>query len=116
MEREVLLLLPLPAGVDGDSALVRRLFERWWQGAAAVALGEAEGWPMPVERGFSGAGVPLALRFWLWRRRASRVIVAGVGAAGRVAELRRLGWAAELPGGASCDTGAADAPGLLRPA
>ena len=57
MEREVLLLLPLPAGVDSDSALVRRLFERWWQGAAAVA-----------------------------------------------------------PGGASCDTGAADAPGLLRPA
>jgi hypothetical protein len=116
MEREILLLLPLPAGVDGDSALVRRLFERWWQGAAVVALGAVEGWPMPVERAFSGAGVPLALRFWLWRRRASRVIVAGVGAAGLVAELRRLGWAAELPGGASCDTGAADAPGLLRPA
>lgn len=116
MEREVLLLLPLPAGVDGDSALVRRLFERWWQGAAAVALGAAEGWPVPVERRFAGVGVPLALRFWLWRRRASRVIVAGVGAAGLVAELRRLGWAAELPGGASCDTGAADALGLLRPA
>jgi len=116
MEREVLLLLPPPAGLDADSPLSRRLFERWWQGAAAVALGAAEGWPVPVERRFAGAGVPLALHFWLWRRRASRVIVAGVGAAGLVAELRRLGWAAELPGGASCDTGAADAPGLLRPA
>lgn len=116
MECEVLLLLPLPAGVDSDSALVRRLFERWWLGAAAVVLGAAEGWPVPVERRFAGAGVPLALRFWLWRRRASRVIVAGVGAAALVAELRRLGWVAELPGGASCDTGAVDAPGLLRPA
>ena len=116
MEREILLLLPLPAGVDGHSALVRRLFERWWQGAAAVALGAAEGWPMPVERRFAGAGVSLALRFWLWRRRASRVIVARGGAAGLVPAVPHLGWAAELPGDASCDTDAADAPGLLRPA
>ncbi len=116
MEREVLLLLPLPAGSDEESPLLRLVFERWWQGAAAVALGAADGWPVPVERTFTGVGVPLALRFWLWRRRGARVIVAGVGAAGLVAELRRLGYAAELPGGASCDTGAADALGLLRPA
>lgn len=114
MEREVLLLLPLPAGVNGDSALVRCLFEHWWQGAAALALGAADGWPVPVERTFTGVGVSLALRFWLWRRRASRVIVAGVGAAALVAELRRLGVAAELPGGASCDTATAGAAGLLR--
>lgn len=62
MEREVLLLLPLPAGVDSDSALVRRLFERWWQGAAAVALGGAEGWPVPFEQRFAGVGVSLTLR------------------------------------------------------
>ena len=114
MEREVLLLLPLLAGVDDDSALVRLLFERWWQGAAAAALGAAGDWPVPVERRFAGAGVPLALRFWLWRRRAGRVIVAGVGAAGLVAELRRQGFAAELPGGASCDTDTAGTAGLLR--
>ncbi len=114
MEREVLLLLPLPAGVEADSLLLRRLFERWWQGAAAVALGASEGWPVPVERTFTGVGVPLALRFWLWRRRVSRVIVAGVGAAAIVAELRRLGWVAELPGGASCETATVGAAGLLR--
>jgi len=114
MEREVLLLLPLPAGSDEESPLLRLVFERWWQGAAAVALGAADGWPVPVERTFTGVGVPLALRFWLWRRRGARVIVAGVGAAGLVAELRRLGFAAELPGGASCDTATAGAAGLLR--
>lgn len=114
MEREVLLLLPLPAGVDGDSPLARRLFERWWQGAPALALGDVGGWPMPVERTFSAGGVPPALRFWLWRRRVRRVIVAGVGAAAIVAELRCLGFAAELPGGASCDTAMAGAAGLLR--
>jgi len=114
MEREVLLLLPLPAGADAESVLVRMVFERWWLGASAVALGAAGGWPVPVERSFAGTGVPLALRFWLWRRRASRMIVAGVGAARLVAELRRQGYAAELPGGASCDTGAADAPVGLR--
>lgn len=114
MEREVLLLLPLPEGADAESVLVRMVFERWWQGASAVALGAAGGWPVPVERSFAGAGAMLALRFWLWRRRAHLVIVAGVGAARLVAELRRLGYAAELPGGASCETGAADAPVGLR--
>lgn len=115
MEREVLLLLPLPAGVEADSALLRLMFERWWQGASAVALGAAGGWPMPVERRFAGGRVTPALRFWLWRQRAQRVIVAGVGAAALVAELCRLGFAAELPGGASCDTDMAGVAGLLRP-
>lgn len=114
MEREILLLLPLPAGVGGDSPLLRRLFERWWLGASAVALGAAGGWPMLVERSFAGAGAMLALRFWLWRQRAHRVIVAGAGAARLVAELSRLGYAAGLLGGASCETGAAEAPVGLR--
>jgi hypothetical protein len=33
MEREILLLLPLLAGVEDDSGPLRALFERWWQGA-----------------------------------------------------------------------------------
>lgn len=117
MEREVLLLLPMLPGVGEDSALVRQLFEHWWQGAAAVALGAGGTWPIPVERRFAGDGATPALRFWLWRRQACRVVVAGAGAACLVAELRRLGLPAELSGGAtSCDTDTLDAAGLLHPA
>jgi|GEM_PF-3596208 len=116
MGSDVLLLLPVSGGVGDESALARLVFEGWWQGAATVALGDAGGWPVPVEREFVGAGVTLGLRFWLWRRRVRRVRVAGPGAAALVAELRRLGFAAGVLGGASWETTAADAAGLLCPA
>lgn len=116
MGSDVLLLLPVPGGVGDESALARLVFDSWWQGAAAVVLGDAGAWPVPVERVFVGTGVTLGLRFWLWRRRARRVLVAGPEAAALVAELRRLGFAAGVLGGASWETTAADAAGLLRPA
>lgn len=36
MEHEVLQLLPLPAGVETDSALLRLVFDHWWPGADAA--------------------------------------------------------------------------------